>query len=88
MHCSNAISRTALTIKWCHADTVLLYIIYIILYCFQGSRYYVNSTVLKLGAENVLVVRVDCTQPDGWWYDGGGIYRHCSAPLIRTTLSV
>jgi beta-galactosidase len=40
------------------------------------SSYYVNSTVLKLGKENVLVVRVDCTEPDGWWYDGGGIYRN------------
>eukprot|EP00937_MAST-01D_sp_MAST-1D-sp2_P002554 g2554.t1 len=23
----------------------------------------------------VLAVRADATQPDGWWYDGGGIYR-------------
>ena len=29
-----------------------------------------------MGADNVLVVRVDCTEPDGWWYDGGGIYRN------------
>jgi len=25
--------------------------------------------------KNVLVVHVDATTPDGWWYDGGGIYR-------------
>ena len=24
----------------------------------------------------VLAVRTDATQPDGWWYDGGGLYRH------------
>jgi hypothetical protein len=29
-----------------------------------------------MGSDNVLVVRVDCTEPDGWWYDGGGIYRN------------
>jgi beta-galactosidase len=30
------------------------------------------------GGENVLAVKVDATAPDGWWYDGGGIYRHVS----------
>eukprot|EP00438_Fugacium_kawagutii_P028301 Skav219876 [mRNA] locus=scaffold777:248990:256618:+ [translate_table: standard] len=25
---------------------------------------------------NTLAVYVDATSPDGWWYDGGGIYRH------------
>ena len=24
---------------------------------------------------NVLAVRVDATNPDSWWYDGGGLYR-------------
>lgn len=28
------------------------------------------------GAPNVLAVMVDATWPVGWWYDGGGIYRH------------
>jgi len=23
----------------------------------------------------LLAVRADATRPDGWWYDGGGIYR-------------
>lgn len=45
-------------------------------YGYTGSRYFLNSTVLKLGEENLLAVRVDCTEPDGWWYDGGGIYRN------------
>jgi beta-galactosidase len=28
------------------------------------------------GTNNVLVVHVDPTQFEGWWYEGGGIYRH------------
>lgn len=28
------------------------------------------------GATNVMAVYVDATEPEGWWYDGGGIYRH------------
>jgi beta-galactosidase len=34
------------------------------------------SDIAKAGADNLLVVRVDPTQPEGWWYEGGGIYRH------------
>ncbi|MGH7939494.1 MAG: beta-galactosidase GalA [Limisphaerales bacterium] len=37
------------------------------------------------GGNNLLVVRVDPTQFEGWWYEGGGIYRHarliCVAPI-------
>jgi len=29
-----------------------------------------------LGQRNVLLVRVDATQSDGWFYEGAGIYRH------------
>ncbi|HUZ47979.1 MAG TPA: beta-galactosidase GalA [Terriglobia bacterium] len=28
------------------------------------------------GGNNVLVVRVDATEFEGWWYEGAGIYRH------------
>jgi beta-galactosidase len=28
------------------------------------------------GRKNVLVVRVDATEHEGWWYEGAGIYRH------------
>jgi beta-galactosidase len=28
------------------------------------------------GGKNVLLVRVDATQSDGWFYEGAGIYRH------------
>jgi beta-galactosidase len=33
---------------------------------------------LVIGDEetNVLAVFVDATNPDSWWYDGGGVYRH------------
>ena len=34
------------------------------------------SNIAKPGADNVLVVRVDPTKWEGWWYEGGGIYRH------------
>lgn len=34
-------------------------------------------------SENVLAVHVDATQGDGWWYEGGGLFRHYS--LVRTT---
>ena len=31
---------------------------------------------VRYGKENVLVVRVDATQYEGWYYEGAGIYRH------------
>jgi len=31
---------------------------------------------LNYGKENVIVVRVDATQYEGWFYEGAGIYRH------------
>ena len=30
----------------------------------------------KPGTDNVITVRVDPTTFEGWWYEGGGIYRH------------
>ena len=35
------------------------------------------------GARNVLVVRMDATQSDGWFYEGAGIYRHVW--LVKTS---
>lgn len=35
------------------------------------------------GARNVLLVRVDATSSDGWFYEGAGIYRHVW--LVKTT---
>ena len=34
------------------------------------------SDFVKYGEENTLVVRVDATQYEGWFYEGAGIYRH------------
>ncbi|HEX4119146.1 MAG TPA: beta-galactosidase GalA [Verrucomicrobiae bacterium] len=34
------------------------------------------SQLAKSGAENILTVRVDPSEWEGWWYEGGGIYRH------------
>lgn len=31
---------------------------------------------LNYGGENILVVRVDASQYEGWFYEGAGIYRH------------
>src|ERR1035437_9735301 len=42
------------------------------------------TDVLRYGNEgrNVILVKVDATQPEGWWYEGCGIYRHIW--LIKT----
>jgi len=42
---------------------------------YVGASYDV-SNYLNYGKENTLVVRVDATQYEGWFYEGAGIYRH------------
>lgn len=39
-------------------------------------RFVLTNLHYGLDQTNVLVVHIDATKPDGWWYDGGGIYRH------------
>jgi len=34
------------------------------------------TDMLQYGKENLLVLKVDATQYEGWWYEGAGIYRH------------
>jgi beta-galactosidase len=34
------------------------------------------SELLNYGGENVIVVRVDASKEEGWFYEGAGIYRH------------
>lgn len=34
------------------------------------------TDVLRYGGKNVILVRVDASESEGWWYEGGGIYRH------------
>ncbi len=40
------------------------------------SFYYDISSTANYGGENVVSVWVDPRQNEGWWYEGGGIYRH------------
>jgi beta-galactosidase len=40
------------------------------------------SDIVSRTGRNVLVVRVDATEHEGWFYEGAGIYRH--AWLVRT----
>lgn len=44
---------------------------------YTGFHYDV-SEILRYGDEgtNVILVRVDATDYEGWWYEGGGIYRN------------
>jgi beta-galactosidase len=43
------------------------------------------TDVANCGGGNIVAVRVDATQPEGWFYEGAGIYRHVwlvkTAPL-------
>ncbi len=42
---------------------------------YTGFRYDV-SKVARYGGENLIAVRVDPREAEGWWYEGAGIYRH------------
>ncbi len=42
---------------------------------YAGASYDITN-YLRYGSENTLVVRVDATQYEGWFYEGAGIYRH------------
>lgn len=42
---------------------------------YTSFRYDITDLV-EFGRENVLTVHVDPTHFEGWWYEGGGIYRH------------
>ena len=48
------------------------------------QRYVLDPSVLVVDGDNVLAVFADGTKPDGWWYDGGGIYRHVKLTSIST----
>ncbi len=41
-----------------------------------ASFYYDITDFVNIGGENLLAVRVDATGREGWWYEGGGIYRN------------
>jgi beta-galactosidase len=42
---------------------------------YTSFRYDITD-VAKFGEGNLVAVRVDATQPEGWFYEGAGIYRH------------
>src|SRR5207342_3005364 len=42
---------------------------------YMGASYDVTDYI-RFDRDNVLVVRVDATQYEGWFYEGAGIYRH------------
>ncbi|MEO7982578.1 MAG: beta-galactosidase GalA [Bacteroidota bacterium] len=42
---------------------------------YVGANYDVTDFI-NYGRDNVIVVRVDATQYEGWFYEGAGIYRH------------
>ena len=41
-----------------------------------SSFYFDVTDYIRTGEKNVLAVRVDSRGREGWWYEGGGIYRH------------
>ncbi len=41
-----------------------------------SSFFYDVTDLVSYGGQNVIAIRVDATQNEGWWYEGGGIYRH------------
>ena len=43
------------------------------------------TQIAKPGAENVITVRVDPRDFEGWWYEGGGIYRHVYLTALAPT---
>lgn len=46
------------------------------------SQCYDITDYLNYGGENLICVRADATLEEGWFYEGGGIYRHVN--LIKT----
>ena len=48
---------------------------------YNSFRYDITD-YLNYGATNTLAVRVDVSEPEGWFYEGAGIYRHVR--LVKT----
>ena len=42
---------------------------------YSGCRYDITD-VANCGGDNVVAIRVDASQTEGWFYEGAGIYRH------------
>ncbi|MHA6483397.1 beta-galactosidase GalA [Paenibacillus sp. strain BS8-2] len=44
------------------------------------------TEVVRVGEPNVIAVRVDASECEGWWYEGGGIYRDVRLVLSDSLL--
>lgn len=44
--------------------------------CGYLSQHYDITDYINFGGENIVCVRADATLEEGWFYEGGGIYRH------------
>ncbi len=42
---------------------------------YTGFRFDLNQYA-NFGGDNVIAVRCDSSKTEGWWYEGGGLYRH------------
>ncbi|HEY4111866.1 beta-galactosidase GalA [Puia sp.] len=49
---------------------------------YSGSSYDITD-FLRFNAKNVIVVRVDASQYEGWFYEGAGIYRHAWMNVVN-----
>lgn len=49
---------------------------------YSSSRFDITD-VANCGGENVVAIRVDASQTEGWFYEGAGIYRHVW--LVKTS---
>jgi beta-galactosidase len=47
------------------------------------SFFYDITDFVNYDKPNVLAVRVDATGREGWWYEGGGIYRHVWLEVVN-----
>ena len=43
--------------------------------------YYDITDFINIG-ENIIAMRVDASEREGWWYEGGGIYRHVRLHVV------
>ena len=49
---------------------------------YTGMRFRIDDALYFGGRENVIAVRVDCTQVEGWFYEGAGIYRNAYLEIL------
>ncbi len=53
---------------------------------YARQRYDITPYLTRDGSDNIIAVRADATLEEGWFYEGGGIYRHVwleESPEVR-----